>query len=115
MVSEAEKFRQEDDANAKRVESKNGFENFVYTVKKTAGEESTKAKLTADEISKVEELCSDALSWLESNMQSSSEEIDSRRSSFEKDIQPYMMKFYGNTGNSDDDNGHSEPHVDEVD
>ena len=117
MVSEAEKFRQEDDAIAKRVESKNGFENFVYTVKKTAGEDSTKAKLSEDEISKVEELCSDALSWLESNQQSSSDEIDSRRSSFEKDIQPYMMKFYGNNTNSANDKtgDNSGPRVDEVD
>merc|ERR1712025_498551 len=33
MVSEAEKYKAEDDANRNRIESKNGLENYCYSLK----------------------------------------------------------------------------------
>jgi heat shock protein 1/8 len=114
MVSEAEKFRGEDEAVAKRIEAKNNFENFVYTVKKTASEDSAKAKLTEDDIKQVNELCDDALRWIEEHTQSSADEIDEERKVFEKKIQPMMLKFYQGQG-ADVNEAPREPRVDEVD
>jgi heat shock protein 1/8 len=117
MVSEAEKFRSEDEAVAKRIESKNGFENFIYTVKKTASDDSAKDKLSADDIRQVEEWTNEELRWIESNSQSTADEIDARRKEFEGKIQPMMMKFYQGQGNDADvsEDRSSGPKVDEVD
>lgn len=118
MVNEAEKFRGEDEAVMKRIESKNGFENFVYTVKKTAGDESAKVKLSEEEIRQVETWCDEALQWNESNAQSSADAIDEERKAFEKKIQPMMLKFYqGQDGATGDSSAQSSagPRVDEVD
>merc|ERR1719162_377042 len=46
MVSEAEKYKAEDDANRNRIESKNGLENYAYSMKSTMADEKLAGKLS---------------------------------------------------------------------
>merc|ERR1711963_771410 len=45
MVSEAERFKAEDDANKNRIEAKNGLENYCYSLKSTMSSEQVKDKM----------------------------------------------------------------------
>merc|ERR1712187_863252 len=49
MVSDAEKFKAEDEAIRAKVEAKNGFENYCFQMKNTLQEEKLKAVFTEEE------------------------------------------------------------------
>ena len=44
MVSEAEKYAAEDEANKKKIEAKNGLENYCFSMRNTMQEEKLKDK-----------------------------------------------------------------------
>merc|ERR1712196_472057 len=64
MVSEAEKYASEDEANKKKIEAKNGLENFCYSMKNTLSEEKLKDKFEDGDKEKIEGAIQDALDWL---------------------------------------------------
>merc|ERR1712065_127699 len=47
MVQEAEKYRDEDEANKSKIEAKNGLENYCFTMRNTLTEEKLKDKFEA--------------------------------------------------------------------
>lgn len=49
MVNDAEKFKAEDELIKKKVEAKNGFENYCFQMKNTLNEEKLKDVFTEDE------------------------------------------------------------------
>jgi heat shock protein 1/8 len=55
MVSEAEKFKGEDEKMKKRIEAKNGFENYCFQMKNTLNDEKLKEKFTEDDKKVIEE------------------------------------------------------------
>merc|ERR1712063_141180 len=48
MVSEAEKYKAEDDANKNRIEAKNGLENYCYSLKSSISSPEVEGKIPAD-------------------------------------------------------------------
>ena len=66
MVSEAEKFKEEDEKEASRVQAKNQLESYAYSLKNTLGEEQFKSKLDASEIEEVTKAADETISWLDS-------------------------------------------------
>merc|ERR1719231_1557468 len=54
MVSEAEKYRAEDEANKQKVEAKNGLENYCFTMRNTLNEEKLKDKFEDGDKEKIE-------------------------------------------------------------
>jgi len=67
MVSEAEKYKGEDEKVKNRIEKKNGLENYCYSIKNSMNDEKLKEKFTEDDKKKIEEKTKDALAWMESN------------------------------------------------
>merc|ERR1712093_743144 len=54
MVSEAEKYAAEDEQNKKKIEAKNGLENYCYSMKNTLQEEKLQDKFDAGDKEKIE-------------------------------------------------------------
>lgn len=94
MVSEADKFREEDELKQQQVEARNNLENYCFSVKNTLGEDSVKSQLPAEETDKISQLISDTLSWLDSNMDASKETFDVKRKELEDAIMPIMAKLH---------------------
>ena len=61
MVNEAEKYKGEDEVMKKRIESKNGFENYCFQMKNTLNDEKLKEKFTEDDKKVIEELSKEGL------------------------------------------------------
>merc|ERR1740123_816080 len=59
MVSDAEKFKAEDEIVKKKIEAKNGFENYCFQMKNTLNEEKLKAEFTDEEKSTIESMSAD--------------------------------------------------------
>ena len=61
MVNEAEKFKGEDEKVKKKIEAKNGLENYCFQMKNTLSDEKLKDKFTEDDKKVIEEVSKDGL------------------------------------------------------
>ena len=94
MVSEAEKFKDEDEKEAGRVQAKNGLESYAYSLKSTLGEEQFKEKLDAAEIEEVTKAADETIEWLDSNTTATQEEFSDKQKELEGKANPIMAKAY---------------------
>jgi len=98
MVQEAEKYKEEDESNKAKVESKNGLENYCYTMKNTLTEEKLKEKFEEADKKKIEEAVDEALSWLDKNQLAEKDEFEAKQKDLEAIVNPIMMKVYQAAG-----------------
>jgi len=98
MVQEAERFKDEDEQNKQKIESKNGLENYCYSMKNTLSDEKLKDKFTEDDKKNIEEKINEALAWLETNQTAEKDEFDAKQKDLEAVINPIMMKVYQAAG-----------------
>lgn len=98
MVQEAEKFKEEDEVNKGKIESKNGLENYCYTMKNTLMEEKLKDKFGPEDKEKIESAVSETLDWLEKNQCAEKDEFDAKQKDLEAIVNPIMMKVYQSAG-----------------
>merc|ERR1712070_1246477 len=93
MVSEAEKYKAEDDAHKEKVEAKNGLENYSYSMKNTMDGE-MKDKFEAADKEALDKALNDALSWLEMNQTAEKDEFEAKQKEVESVANPIMQKVY---------------------
>lgn len=98
MVSEAEKYKEEDEKEAARIAAKNGLESYSYSLKNTLGEEKFKEKVAEDERSKLEKAINETIEWLDSNQTAQTDEFTDKQKELEGVANPILMKFYGAEG-----------------
>merc|ERR1712071_334175 len=98
MVSEAETYRAEDEANKEKVEAKNGLENYCFTMRNTLNEEKLKDKFEAGDKENIEKAVQDALDWLDKNQLAEKDEFESKQKEIEGVVNPIMMKVYQAAG-----------------
>merc|ERR1712087_457588 len=92
MVSEAEKFRAEDESNRSKIEAKNGLENYCFTMRNTLQEEKLKEKFEAGDKEKIEAAVQETLDWLDKNQLAEKEEFEGEQKELEGVVNPIMMK-----------------------
>merc|ERR1712159_124134 len=76
MHADAEKYAKEDEEFKKKVESKNGLENYCYSMKSTLDDEKLKEKISEDDKGKAVAAIEEALKWLEGNQMAEAEEFE---------------------------------------
>ncbi|CAK7895254.1 heat shock protein Ssa2p [[Candida] anglica] len=94
MVNEAEKFKEEDEKEAARVQAKNGLESYAYSLKSTLGEEQFKEKLEASEVEEVTKAADETIAWLDDNQTATEEEFTDKQKELEGKANPIMSKAY---------------------
>ena len=67
MVSEAEKYKAEDDEQAKRIQARNQLEGYAYQVKSTVEDDKLKDKISEEDRNTVLEKCKEVLEWFDHN------------------------------------------------
>ncbi len=98
MVQEAEKFKEEDEQNRQRVDSKNSLESLLYSSRNSMNEEKLKDKFTAEDRTTIEGKISDIQSWIDSNPSATKEEFDAKTKEFEAVFHPIMQRVYADSG-----------------
>jgi len=98
MVSEAEKFKGEDEKMKKRIEAKNSFENYCFQMKNTLNDEKLKEKFTEDDKKLIDDTSKEGLQWLEGNPMAEPEEIEAKQKEIEAKYNPIMMRVYQAAG-----------------
>ncbi|XP_061181982.1 heat shock protein 70 A1-like [Saccostrea echinata] len=92
MVSDAEKYREEDEKQRDCVQSKNQLENYVYSVRNAVEEE--KEKLQPSEKTEALNACEEALKWLDLNANSEKSEFEGKLKMMQDTCSPIMTKLH---------------------
>merc|ERR1711917_166680 len=61
MVNDAEKYKQEDEAQKDRVQAKNELESYAFQMKQTVEDDKVKDKISADEVKTICDACDEAI------------------------------------------------------
>jgi len=98
MLAEAEKFKEEDEAEASRVSAKNGLESYAYSLRNTLSDSKVDEKLDASDKETLKAEIDKIVAWLDENQQATREEYEEHQKELEGVANPIMMKFYGAGG-----------------
>merc|ERR1712014_401239 len=98
MVSEAEKYKAEDDANKNRIEAKNGLENYCYSLKSSISSPEVEGKIPEDDKKKLEEAIEESISWLDSNPSAEKDEFEEKQKALEAIAMPILQSMAGGAG-----------------
>merc|ERR1712003_45390 len=98
MVSEAEKFKAEDDANRNRIEAKNGLENYCYSLKSSISSEEVAGKIPEDQKAHLDATIEDTIAWLDANPAAEKEEYEEKQKDLEGVAMPILQNMAGGAG-----------------
>jgi len=102
LVKDAEKYKSEDDAMAKKVEAKSTLEHYIYTVRNTTEDEKFKDKFVITDKANILEKIKELQQWLDSHDDASTEDFEGKYKELETLFQPIMSKIYADSGVSPD-------------
>jgi L1 cell adhesion molecule like protein len=119
MLKEAEAFKEEDNKNKERIESRNKLEGYLFNVKSSVLN-NTEIKLSDDDKKKVTSVVDEGLKWLENSEHASKDEYDGKFTEINEAISPILGKMYQGAadmmgGMGGMGGGSAEPKVEEVD
>jgi L1 cell adhesion molecule like protein len=98
MIKEAERLKQEDEANMKRVEAKNKLEAYIYNWRNQLDNKEVVAKLDQSSIDLVNNCVKDTQTWLDTNSSATTEEFESKQKECEDLLKDTVMKMYSGGG-----------------
>ncbi|XP_026414094.1 probable mediator of RNA polymerase II transcription subunit 37c isoform X2 [Papaver somniferum] len=98
MVQEAERYKTEDEEHKKKIESKNGLENYAYNMRNTIKDEKIAGKLDPADKKKIEDAIEAAIQWLDSNQLAEADEFDDKMKELESLCNPIIAKMYQGGG-----------------
>lgn len=94
MINEAEKYKEDDEKNAKIIESKSKLENYCYSLKNSVNDEKIADKIEEGDKKTIMSNVEDALKWLEENQMTTAEEYDAKQKEVDNVCSPIMQKIY---------------------
>uniref|UniRef100_A0A194ANU4 Putative heat shock protein 70 n=1 Tax=Pinctada fucata TaxID=50426 RepID=A0A194ANU4_PINFU len=98
MLSEAEKYKQEDEKQKDRITAKNSLESYAFNMKSTVEDEKLKDKIEEGDKNKIKEKCDEIIKWLDTNQLAEKEEFEDKQKELEKECNPIITKLYQAAG-----------------
>ena len=98
MVAEAEKYKSEDEEHKKKVEAKNGLENYAYSMRNTISDEKTGAAIPAEDKETINKAVDETITWLDNNQLAEVEEFTDKQKELEGICNPIISKMYQGAG-----------------
>jgi heat shock protein 1/8 len=93
MVSDAEKYKAEDEAAAARIQAKNGLESYVYNLRNSI-EGDLKDKLSDTDKETINKTVSETIKWLDESQEASKEEYEEKQKEVEQVANPIMVRIF---------------------
>ena len=94
MVRDAEKYKEEDDKVALRVEAKNKLESYCYQTKSTVVDDEKMKTALGDDFNTVKDTVDQTIKWLDDKQDATTEEFEAKRVEVEKLLMPLIQKAY---------------------
>merc|ERR1712107_801598 len=122
MVNDAEKFKNEDEAQNERISAKNGLESYIFNMKSTLYQDQIKTKLSDSDLTEAKKELDSTLDWLGRNQLGENEEYLEKQKELESSLKKVVEKIYSNGGEQQSTGcgqqarqGAQEPTIEEVD
>ena len=113
MVSEAEKYKKDDEMQREKIAARNSLESYVYNVKQTAEDPNVENKLNVADLETVKSKTQEVIAWLDRNSLADKEEYKEKEKDLQRVCSPIMAKLHGQP--QQPDNFSNGPTVEEVD
>ncbi|KAL7006560.1 Hsp70 chaperone [Cystobasidiomycetes sp. EMM_F5] len=97
MVSEAEKYKAEDEEAAGRISAKNGLESYTYSLRNSV-EGDLKDKIPEADREKILAAVKETSEWLDASQEASKTEYEEKQKELEAIANPVMAAAYGAAG-----------------
>merc|ERR1711998_719706 len=117
MIREAEEFAEEDKKTKEKVDARNAFDGYMYSMKSAiegSGEnKGLGEKMDEDEKATIDDAIKDGQDWLMSNPDAEAEDIQEKQKEIEGICSPIIQKYYQGSGGGaadDDDDDDDEAH-----
>ncbi|XP_059286761.1 heat shock 70 kDa protein-like [Lycium ferocissimum] len=94
MVRDAERYKEEDEVVKKKVEAKNGLENYAYNMRNTIKDEKIASKLSVEDKEKIEKGVQETIEWLDKNQLAEVDELEDKLKELEGICNPIIAKMY---------------------
>ncbi|RZB54157.1 heat shock cognate 70 kDa protein 2-like [Glycine soja] len=93
MISEAEKYKAEDEMYRKKVEARHALEKDVYNIRNAINYKGISLKLSPEDKEKINDAVDRALEWLEVRVDAEKEDVDMIRGTLSSVFDPIMVKM----------------------
>jgi len=101
MLQEAEEFAEQDKLAKERIDAKNSFESYVYSMRNTIDDnEKLGSKISDDDKETIKDALKEAQDWLSSHTDAEKDEYEERQKELEKVCSPIVSKAYQASGHS---------------
>ena len=95
MVSDAERFKADDDKQKDRIAAKNNLESYCFNMKSALDDaDKFKGKISDDECQQIRDKCDDGIRWLDSNQSAEKDEYEDKLKEIEAVCNPIIQKAY---------------------
>ena len=94
MVSDAEKYKEDDEKIKKQIEARNQLESYVYNMSSTLSDEKIKDKIDETDRETLDEMVKNTQSWLDSHMNEEASSYEDKLKECEAIANPIMSKMY---------------------
>lgn len=94
MVRDAEKFKEQDEENAGKIQAKNELENTCFQFKNTVNDDKLKDKISEEDKQTILNKTEETLKWLDTHQEESGDEYTSRKKELDDVVHPIMTKIY---------------------
>jgi L1 cell adhesion molecule like protein len=98
MISDAEKYKAEDEAHESKVKTRNALEGYCYSMKNTLNEEKFKDKVDDADRKTIEDAVQGCIDWLDDNSAAEKDEIEAKQKEIEGICNPIVQKLYAAAG-----------------
>jgi len=98
MVSDAEKYKKEDEEAKARIDARNGLEQFAYNLRNSIQEDAIKSKISDDDQKKLADAIQETIAWVEANQEAEKEEYEHKQKQLEEVSNPIITKAYAAGG-----------------
>ena len=98
MVNEAEKYKEDDEKQRQKIESKNKLESYCYQMKSSVDDEKLKDKISEEDKKLILEKCEEGQKFVEDNPDAEKEAYDEKQKEVESVCSPIITKLYQAAG-----------------
>ena len=99
MVKEAEEFAEEDKQTKERIDAKNSFDSYIYSIKQSVeSPEKLADKLAEEDKTTIQDALKEATEWMSSNQEASKEDYEEKQKELEGICNPIISKAYEGQG-----------------
>jgi len=110
MVKDAETFADEDAKMKEKVDAKNEFESYAYSLKnQIKDKDKLGGKLSEEDKTTLEKAVDESISWLESNANAETAELKAEKKKLEDIATPIVSKLYQGQGGAPPPGGEGGP------